>query len=43
VAFVSSSLLVVDSMVMNVVECTENQLEIELVSSSISYLEPPEA
>ena len=43
VAFVSSSLLVVDSMVTNVVECAENQLEIELVSSSISYLEPPEA
>lgn len=43
VAFVSSSQEVVDSMVANVVECADNQLNIELISSGISYLEPPEA
>lgn len=43
VAFVSSSQEVVDSMVANVVECADNQLDIELLSSTISYLEPPEA
>ncbi|MDH5420370.1 MAG: DUF503 domain-containing protein [Acidimicrobiia bacterium] len=43
VAFVSSSHEVVDSMVANVVECADNQLDIELLSSAISYLEPPEA
>ena len=43
VAFVSSSQDVVDSMVANVVECADNLLDIELISSAISYLEPPEA
>ncbi len=43
VALVSSSKTVVDSMVANVVECADNQVDIELVSSAINYLETPEA
>ena len=43
VACVSSSVQVVDSMVRNVLEYTDNQPDIELVSSAISYLDPREA